>query len=91
MTATPRRSAARDRRRGDPFRAIAEAIGERLGLPAVSLSPEEAAGHFEWPDFFAGADLPASGTLTAERFGRHPERPGLLADLAAGQCFRIPA
>ncbi len=31
---------------GVPFRQIAEAIGEQLGVPARSISPEEASGHF---------------------------------------------
>src|ERR1700722_8906375 len=40
--------------------AIAEAIGKRLGLPTVSLSPEQAGEHFGWIGMFAALDVPAS-------------------------------
>ncbi|WP_328290001.1 Rossmann-fold NAD(P)-binding domain-containing protein [Nocardia aurantiaca] len=69
---------------GVPFRAIAEVIGKHLDLPLLSLSPEEAEGHFEWLAHFAASDLPASSTLTGERFNWQPRLPGLLADLDAG-------
>ena len=39
---------------GVTARAIAEAIGRGLKIPVVSLSPEEAAGHFGWLGIFAG-------------------------------------
>ncbi len=38
---------------GVPFRQIAEVIGKRLDVPAVSLSREEAAEHFGWFGMFA--------------------------------------
>ncbi len=68
---------------GIPVRAIAEAIGRGLKVPAVSLSPEAAAGHFGWLAGFAGMDMPASSALTRERTGWHPTGPGLIADLDA--------
>ncbi len=66
---------------GIPVREIAEAIGAGLRLPVVSLSPEEAAGHFGWLGMFAGLDMPASSEWTRERLGWQPTGPGLIADL----------
>lgn len=69
---------------GVPARAIAEAIGRGLGIPAVSVPAEDAAGHFGWIGAFFGLDIPASSALTRERLGWTPTGPELLADLDAG-------
>ncbi|WP_165066364.1 SDR family oxidoreductase [Paludisphaera rhizosphaerae] len=67
---------------GVTARAIAEAIGRGLKIPVVSLSPEEAAGHFGWMGFFAGLDMPASSALTQERLGWRPiQKAGIIEDL----------
>ena len=66
---------------GVPMRDIAEVIGRRLKLPVVSISPEEAPGHFGWLTAFASQDLPASSALTKKRLGWQPTGPGLIADL----------
>jgi nucleoside-diphosphate-sugar epimerase len=67
---------------GVTAKAIAEAIGRGLKIPVVSLSPEEAAGHFGWMGFFAGLDMPASSALTQERLGWHPtQKAGMIEDL----------
>ena len=66
---------------GIPVREIAKVIGQGLNVPVVSLSPEEAAGHFGWLAAFAGLDLPASSPQTRERLGWHPTGPDLLTDL----------
>ena len=66
---------------GVPVRQIAEVIGAGLGVPAVSLSPAEAAGHFGWLALFAGLDLPASSAWTREWLGWEPTGPSLIADL----------
>ena len=66
---------------GVPVREIAEVIGAGLGIPVVSLSPEEAADHFGWLAPFAGLDLPASSTWTRKRLGWQPTGPDLLTDL----------
>ena len=66
---------------GVPVREIAEAVGTGLGVPVVSLSPDEAASHFGWLALFAGLDLPASSGWTRERLGWRPTGPGLIADL----------
>ena len=64
-----------------PLRPIAEAIGRGLGVPVVSLSPEEAGGHFGWLGGFSGSDLAASSAKTQISLDWHPTGPGLLADL----------
>lgn len=65
-------------------RAIAEAIGEALGVPVVSVDPDRVAEHFGWLGAIFALDLPASATLTRERFGWTPTHPTLAEDLAAG-------
>lgn len=72
---------------GVSTRDLAEVIGRRLNLPVRSLSAEEAKEHFGWMAFFFGMDLAASSTLTRERLGWHPTRPGLLADLDQEHYF----
>jgi nucleoside-diphosphate-sugar epimerase len=61
---------------------IALAIGRGLGVPAVSLTPDEAAGHYGWLAHFLAMDMPASGAWTRERLGWRPAGPRLLEDLA---------
>ncbi|MDE1171241.1 MAG: SDR family oxidoreductase [Verrucomicrobium sp.] len=68
---------------GVPLRAIAEAIGRGLKIPAVSLSQEEAKAHFGWLGGFAGGDLQGSSEKTRQKLGWNPTGPGLLADLEA--------
>jgi nucleoside-diphosphate-sugar epimerase len=69
---------------GVPSRAIAEAIGRGLDLPAVSVPAARAGEHFGWIGAFFGADCAASSTATRRLLGWEPARPGLLADLGAG-------
>ncbi|QSY93002.1 SDR family oxidoreductase [Rhizobium bangladeshense] len=66
---------------GVPFREIAELIGRRLDVPAVSLPREEAAEHFGWFGMFAGLDVPTSSAHTRALLGWQPTEPGLLADI----------
>lgn len=73
---------------GVPFKAVAEVIGRRLGLPLVSLSPEEARRHFGWFAVFAGMDAPTSSARTQERLGWRPREIGLLADLDRPAYFQ---
>jgi nucleoside-diphosphate-sugar epimerase len=66
---------------GVAMRNIAEAIGQGLKVPVVSLSPEQAQAHFGWLSMFTSHDLVASSAQTRERLGWHPTGPGLIADL----------
>jgi nucleoside-diphosphate-sugar epimerase len=61
---------------------ISRVLGERLQLPVVSLTPEEAAAHFGWLAMFAGADAPASSAQTRKVLGWQPAGPSMLTDLA---------
>ncbi len=62
---------------------IAKAISRGLGLPAKSVSPEQA-GEFLGPmSGFARLDMPASSARTRKALGWEPTGPGLLEDLAA--------
>ncbi|NDZ79539.1 SDR family oxidoreductase [Streptomyces sp. SID10853] len=76
---------------GVPFRDIAEAIGRRLRLPAVSLTADEAGRHFGLLAPLVSLDSPASSALTRERFGWEPTHPGLIADIGEGHYFKEPA
>jgi nucleoside-diphosphate-sugar epimerase len=73
---------------GIPIRAIAEVIGRHLDLPVVSISAEEAAGHFGFLGGFLTMDSPASSALTRELLGWQPVHPGLIEDLDKGHYFR---
>lgn len=72
---------------GVPFREIAGVIGRRLNVPVVSMTPEEAAGHFGWFAHFAGADIPSSSAITRKRLGWQPKQPGLIADIDRTSYF----
>ncbi len=73
---------------GVPFRQIAEAIGEQLGVPVLSMSPEEAAGHFGPLAVWVAGNGPASSARTRERLGWAPEQPGLIEDISRPEYYR---
>jgi nucleoside-diphosphate-sugar epimerase len=75
---------------GVPLRAVAEVIGRHLDVPAVSVAPQDAAGHFGWLGGFVGMDAPVSSDATRELLDWRPTGPELLADLEAGHYFRTP-
>ncbi|HUA99177.1 MAG TPA: SDR family oxidoreductase [Terracidiphilus sp.] len=66
---------------GVTAREIAEAIGRGVKVPASSITPEEAAGHFGWLARFVGIDLCGSSAQTREKLGWSPTGPGMIADL----------
>ena len=70
---------------GIELRAIAEAIGRLVNVPAVSKTPEEAASHFGFLAYFVGADFQASSTKTKEALGWNPTGTGLIADLESAR------
>ena len=72
---------------GIALRDIAAIIGQRLNLPVVSKTPEEAADHFGWMARFVGMDLSASSARTQQQLNWHPSHPSLLADLEHGDYF----
>ncbi len=73
---------------GTPYRAIAEVIGRRLGVPVVSMSMEEAKGHFGGFESFVALDAPASNTQTRAELGWEPTHAGLLADIDRPEYYR---
>lgn len=72
---------------GVPIREVAEVFAEHLGVPAVSVTPEQAGEYVGWLGGFWGLDGPASARITRELLGWRPARPGLIADLKAGHYF----
>jgi nucleoside-diphosphate-sugar epimerase len=71
------------------FREIAEAIGRRLGLPAVSIPADVLMlpGYFGFLANLVTLDLPASNLITRQTLGWEPAQPGLLEDLDNGHYF----
>lgn len=72
---------------GLPVRTIAEAIGEGLGVPVLSIPAPAAAAHFGWLAPFVVLDTPASSHLTQQRLGWRPRENGLLQDLRESGYF----
>ena len=74
---------------GIPLREIAEAIGSRLGLPAVSIPVDElmVPGYFGFLANIVTQSYPASNLITRRTLGWEPAQPGLLADLDNGHYF----
>lgn len=64
-----------------PFRRIAEAIGEKLGLPARSILKERATEPFTWFAHFASMNGAASSTKTRELLRWTPSHLALLPDI----------
>lgn len=74
-----------------PVRDIVSAIGHYLNLPVVSVPLSETDAHFGFLGRILTLDCPSSSALTQERFGWHPEQPGLLADIEQGHYFKQEA
>jgi nucleoside-diphosphate-sugar epimerase len=74
---------------GIPFREIAEALGSRLKLPAVSIPADVLMlpGFFGFLANLVTLDVPASNAITRQTLGWEPTQPRLLADLDNGHYF----
>lgn len=72
---------------GVAFRAIAEVIGRRLGVPLRSVDAAGMTSHFGWFASFAAMDVPASNQLTRTQLDWTPQQPGLLADMDQADYF----
>ncbi|WP_234895353.1 hypothetical protein [Sinorhizobium meliloti] len=74
---------------GIRFREIAEALGSRMGVPAVPIPADV----LMLPAFFGflanlvTLDLPASNAITRQTLGWDPVQPGLIEDLDNGHYF----
>ena len=66
---------------GVPYRLIAEAIGRQVGVPARSLTPEEAEAHFGTLAMWVAGNGPASSERTRVELGWEPREVGLIADI----------
>ena len=69
---------------GIPFLQIAEAIGRKVGVPAVSIPAEKAAEHFEFLGMLVGLDNLISTRLTRERLNWAPAHRSLIEDIEHG-------
>jgi nucleoside-diphosphate-sugar epimerase len=74
---------------GIPVREIAEAIGSRLGLPAVSVPIDVLMlpGYFGQFTNLATGSFPATSLITRQTLGWEPTQPKLFADLDNGHYF----
>jgi nucleoside-diphosphate-sugar epimerase len=74
---------------GVRFREIAEAIGSRLGLAAVSIPADVLMlpGYFGFLANLVTLDLPASNAITRQVLGWKPTQPSLLKDFDNGHYF----
>ncbi|WP_329084906.1 MULTISPECIES: hypothetical protein [unclassified Streptosporangium] len=72
---------------GVPIREVAEVFASHLGVPAVSVTPEQAGEYVGWLGGFWGVAGPASAQITRDLLGWQPTCPGLIADLKEGHYF----
>ncbi|MDF2824160.1 MAG: hypothetical protein K0R68_1568 [Mycobacterium sp.] len=72
---------------GVAFREIATAIGNRLDVPVVSVSADEANEQLGFIGWVASLDNPTSSELTQKLLDWQPTHPGLLEDLDTGRYF----
>lgn len=76
---------------GVPLRALAEAIGERVGVPAVSIPLDELMmpGYFGFLTNIVTNSYPASNLITRRDLGWEPLEPGLFDGLDNGHYFPV--
>lgn len=66
-----------------PTREIAEDIADGLGVPAKSVTQEDAPKYIEWMAMFYGSDAPTTSAITQEKLGWSPKGPTLAEDMKA--------
>ena len=66
---------------GLPFKLIAEAIGRQVGVPAKSLTPQEAEAHFGPLGMWVAGNGPASSEKTRAVLGWEPREVGIISDI----------
>lgn len=74
-----------------PFRKIAEAIGEGLGVPAESIPDDRAESHFGWLAVFASIDNPVSSEWTRDMTGWAPREETLIKTMHNAGYFDTPS
>jgi nucleoside-diphosphate-sugar epimerase len=72
---------------GVAFRQMTGIIGDRLGLPVVSIAAEQAEDHFGFLAGHATTDNLSTAALTRDLLGWTPVQPGLVEDLGHGHYF----
>jgi len=65
-------------------KAIAEALGEALGLPVTSIDPADAEQHFGVVGHFFGQTMTGSSEITRGLLDWEPTGPRLIEDILAG-------
>ncbi|RZK12759.1 MAG: SDR family oxidoreductase [Flavobacterium sp.] len=75
---------------GIPFKDIATEIAERLDVPLMSLSNDEATQHFGWFAHFAKLNNLTSSEETRATLGWNPQHPTLMEDLQSDVYFSEP-
>jgi nucleoside-diphosphate-sugar epimerase len=73
---------------GVAFKEIAEAIGEQLNVPVISVTPEEAPDHFSYLAAYVAFDNPTSNDLTKQWLDWIPTGPTLIEDINDGLYFK---
>jgi nucleoside-diphosphate-sugar epimerase len=73
-----------------PLRAIADSIGDHLGIPAASIPADRLQAHFGFLATVIVLDNPTSTLATRRILGWEPTHPGLIADFDKGDYFATP-
>ena len=76
---------------GLPFKTVAETIGSQLGVPARSVTAEEAPDHLGFLASLAQLDNPTSNARTRALLGWDPTHPGWVEDLKEGHYLQTTA
>ncbi|MDZ7886286.1 MAG: SDR family oxidoreductase [Mycobacterium sp.] len=72
---------------GITFGEIAQVIADRLGVPTLSVTAEQALDELGFVGAIAALDNPTSSEVTRKLLDWHPEHQGLLQDLRVGRYF----